>query len=305
LSSSGDTDEGSPDVEAQPRRWTIGDVRVTKVLETVIPTPPSGLLPTSDAAVLARHESWLAPHFVDDAGNLLVSVHALVVESRGRRIVVDTCVGNNKLRPFPGWSDLTTDFLERLTAAGFPPESIDTVVCTHLHFDHVGWNTRLIDGRWVPTFPNARYLFGATEWGHWRDATGDHALPGTVSLADSVQPVVDAGLVDLVASDHRVTAEVQLEPTPGHTPGHHSVLVASGGVHAVITGDLAHHPVQFAEPDWASAGDADPSQAAGTRRAFLERHGDSATLVIGTHFAGPTAGHAARDGDGWRLIDDA
>jgi glyoxylase-like metal-dependent hydrolase (beta-lactamase superfamily II) len=290
-------------VGKDPQRWSIGSVRVTKVLETVIPTPPHGLLPTSAPDRLAAHAGWLQPHFVDSAGNLLVSVHALVVEAGDRRIVVDTCVGNGKTRPFLGWSDLATDFLDRLTAAGFPPESIDTVVCTHLHFDHVGWNTRLVEGSWVPTFPNARYLFGAVEWEHWRSATGDHALPGTISLADSVQPVVDAGLVDLVPSDHRLADEVRLEPTPGHTPGHHSVVISSGGAEAVITGDVAHHPVQLAEPSWASAGDGDPAEAAASRRAFLGRHGGS-TLVIGTHFAGPTAGVVEPHGDGWRLQVD-
>lgn len=284
-----------------PLTWTVGDVRVTKILEEVIPTPPANLLPTSDPAVLERHRPWLVPQFVDRDGNLLVSAHALVVESQGRRIVVDTCVGNGKVRPFPGWSELHTDFLDRLSGAGFPPETVDTVVCTHLHFDHVGWNTRREDGRWVPTFSAARYLFGRVEWDYWRTASGPDAAAGTCSLDDSVRPVFDAGLVDLVELGHCVTDEVRLEPTPGHTPGHQSVRIASAGEEAVITGDVAHHPVQFAEVDWVGEGDFDPRLATVTRRAFLEAIDGRPVLVIGTHFAGPTAGHTVRDGRGWRF----
>jgi glyoxylase-like metal-dependent hydrolase (beta-lactamase superfamily II) len=280
--------------------WTVGSVRITKVPETVVPTPAAGLLPTAGPDVVARHQH-LAPDFMDEDGTLHVSVHALVVESGDRRIVVDTCVGNGRSRPFPGWSDFHTDFLARLTAAGFPPGTLDTVVCTHLHFDHVGWNTTLVDGHWTPTFPNARYLFGEHEWHHWRTEPDDHAINAQCGFADSVEPVIAAGLVDFVPDGHRLTAEVVLEPTPGHTPGHQSVVIASGGERAVITGDVAHHPLQFLEPEIASAGDSDPDLAVATRRAFLARYGDGETLVIGTHFSGPTAGRVVPAGAGWRM----
>jgi len=287
-------------------RWDIGDVTVTRVVETVIPAAARGMIRDATPEALDPHRSWLQPDFLDADDRLLLSVHALVVISAGRRIVVDTCVGEGKAAPLPGWSVAGTGFLDRLDAAGFAPASIDTVLCTHLHFDHVGWNTILVDGRWVPTFPNARYLFGRQEWEHWRGADGPAAAAAaaaaaaTASLDESVRPVFDAGLVELVESDHRITDEVWLEPTPGHTPGHHSVHIASRGVEAVITGDMVHSPVQFAHPGWHSVADVDAVQAAATREAFVGRYAGEPVLVIGTHFAGPSAGRIEGSaGDRW------
>ena len=187
-----------------------------------------------------------------------------------------------------------------LTDAGIPAETIDTVLCTHLHVDHVGWNTMLVDGQWIPTFPNARYLFAETEWEHW-DANEDESVYGPV-LADSVRPVVEAGLVDLVDVDHQVCGEVCLEPTPGHTPGHVSVHIRSSGAEALITGDCIHHPVQMSRPDWCSSADVDQAQGQKTRESLLERYVDDEILIIGTHFATPTAGHIKHlDGGGYFL----
>lgn len=277
--------------------WKVGEVRVTRVQE--LEAPGIGfILPKATPENLAGIP-WLAPHFVDAAsGEALASVHALVIEAGERRILVDTCIGNDKQRPIPAWNMLDGPFLRDLEAAGFPPERIDTVVCTHLHVDHVGWNTRLEGGAWVPTFPNARYVLAQPEWDHWRNE-GD-AMTEAI-LADSVRPVFDAGLVDLVATDHALHESVRLEPTPGHTPGHVSVRIASGGEEAVITGDLMHHPCQMARPDWCANVDTDSAMALATRDDFLARHADTPTLVIGTHFAGPTAGRIARDGDAYRL----
>jgi glyoxylase-like metal-dependent hydrolase (beta-lactamase superfamily II) len=172
------------------------------------------------------------------------------------------------------------------------------VVCTHLHTDHVGWNTRLVDERWVPTFSNARTQVARAEWEHWQ-SEDDPTMKRT--LGDSVQPLFDADLVDLVDTDHEVTEGVRFEPTPGHTPGHVAVRISSRGEEAVITGDLVHHPAQFALPGWRCVADTDPALANQTRRAFMERYADTPTLVIGTHFAGPTAGRLVRDGDAYRL----
>jgi glyoxylase-like metal-dependent hydrolase (beta-lactamase superfamily II) len=189
-------------------------------------------------------------------------------------------------------------FLRDLAAAGFPRESIDLVLCTHLHVDHVGWNTMLEGGRWVPTFPNARYLINRVEWEHWsRFEAGNYRDP----IEDSVRPIVEGGFADFVESNHRITGEVWLEPTPGHTPGHASVRISSKGEDAIITGDLMHHPIQCAEPDWSSGFDSDADAARATRRAFLERYGDRPILVLGTHFATPTAGRIVRDGKAWRF----
>jgi glyoxylase-like metal-dependent hydrolase (beta-lactamase superfamily II) len=278
--------------------WQVGDVRVTRVVEIEMAADATWILPDATAVNLAA-VPWLRPHFVDERGRAIMSIHALLIESGESRIVVDTCVGNDKKRSVPNWSDRSGPFLEDLAAAGFPAESIDTVLCTHLHVDHVGWNTRLEGGRWVPTFPNARYLVHRVEWEFWSKQEGTEF--GDV-IGDSVRPVFDAGLVDLVESSHRIDEQVRLAPTPGHTPGHVSVWIESAGQRAVVTGDLMHHPVQCTHPEWASSADEDPGEARATRRAFLEGTGDAPVLVIGTHFAAPTAGHVVRDGAGWRFV---
>jgi glyoxylase-like metal-dependent hydrolase (beta-lactamase superfamily II) len=279
-------------------RWTIGDVTITRVVEIEVPMPGTFILPDATPERVLRHASWLRPRFIDETGRLIASVHAFVIESCGRRIVVDTCIGNDKQRTNPHWTNLQGPFLKDMAAAGFPRESIDTVLCTHLHVDHVGWNTMLVDGRWVPTFPRARYLFARAEWEFWKQATDN--VDGDV-IGDSVRPIFAAGLADLVASDHRITDETWLEPTPGHTPGHVSVRIRSGAAEAVITGDLMHHPVQCAEPQWPSNFDVDADAARATRRAFLTRYADGPVLVFGTHFATPTAGRIVRDGAAWRF----
>jgi glyoxylase-like metal-dependent hydrolase (beta-lactamase superfamily II) len=280
-------------------KWRIGRVTVTRIVELESVGGSRFILPQATREAVLPMQ-WMKPHFMDDDGRLKMSVHALVVEAPGRRIVVDTCIGNDKQGRFvPGWNGLQGTFLRDLAAAGFARESIDTVLCTHLHVDHVGWNTMLVDGRWVPTFPNARYLMGRAEFEYWR-AKRDHDEQQAV-FSDSVQPVFDAGLVDLVETDHRVCDEVRLVPTLGHTPGHVSVAISSEGREALITGDFVHHPCQMARPDWASSADYDPAHSTRTRREVFGRLADTPTLVIGTHFAGATAGRIVRDGDAFRL----
>ena len=276
--------------------WTIGQVRVTEIAELTTTSAAHWLLPDATADRI-QEIGWMVPDYATPDGKVHMTIRALVVESEGRRILVDTCLGNDKQRPVESWSMRSGPFLDDLAAAGFPPESIDTVLCTHLHVDHVGWNTRLVDGAWVPTFPAARYLFADVEWEHWqRDDSGmDQVL-----RADSIQPVIDAGLVDLVATDARLTAEVSLKPTPGHTPGHVSVVIESEGERAVITGDLAHMVCQATHPEWGSSFDVDPVLAEATRRAFFRERADTDELVLGTHWE-PCAGHVRSHGDVWRV----
>ena len=277
--------------------WTIGDVTITSIIEMEQHWRFAWLLPSVTDDLIASIP-WMKPHFVDEVGKLILRIQALVVESDGQRIIVDTCVGNHKPRPTPLFDQLDTTFLVDLEAAGFAPDTIDQVVCTHMHVDHVGWNTRLVDGAWVPTFPNARHLFGRIEYAHWQ-VTDESDVFGDV-MGDSVAPVFDAGLADIVESDHALTPSVRLEPTPGHTPGHHSVRISSGGQQAVITGDMIHHPVQFPHPDLASSADTDSAAAIASRRAAFARWEADDVLVIGTHFAGPGAGRLVAEGDGWR-----
>jgi glyoxylase-like metal-dependent hydrolase (beta-lactamase superfamily II) len=280
-------------------RWKVGDITITRIVELEVTGGSRFILPEATREAV-QPIGWLAPHFADADGRLRMSIHALIVETPERRIMVDTCLGNDKQRTIPGWNMRQGPFLNDIAAAGYPRDSIDTVLCTHLHVDHVGWNTMLVDGKWVPTFPKARYLIGRREWEHW-NGEGAAQRRGDDIMGDSVRPVFDAGLVDLVATDHAVADGVRLEPTPGHTPGHVSVRISSKDEEALITGDCIHHPCQMARPHWASAADSDPDAARETRLRLLDQYADGPVLVIGTHFATPTAGHIVRDGKVYRL----
>jgi len=280
-------------------RWKIGDVSITRVIESETPWDGTLLLPEATAANVRKERDWLHPTFTDDAGLLRMSIHAFVIESRGKRIVVDTCIGNDKERPIPEWNRKQWPFLANLEQAGYPRESVDLVLCTHLHVDHVGWNTMLRGGTWVPTFPNATYLIGGTEWDFFSTAE-EPFLKGPVD--DSVRPVVAAGMSQLVDDAHRLTDEVWLESTPGHTPGHFSVRISSRGEEAVITGDLMHHPILCRYPEWDNKFDYDGPRAKKTRRAFCERYADSGVLVLGTNFATPSAGRIRKQDDAYRFV---
>jgi glyoxylase-like metal-dependent hydrolase (beta-lactamase superfamily II) len=286
--------------DVQPNlQWKIGDVTVTQVTEQSVAFPAAGFFPAATSEVLEGHYEWLKPWAVDDDANLKLSMQAMCVESEGRKIVVDTCVGQ---RPLPElFQPMSNDgsFLTALADAGFARETVDTVICTHMHFDHVGWNTMLVDGQWVPTFPNARYLLAQREYEHWMQASAEerHAS-STVTFDDAVLPLFDAGVVDLVAVDHQVTSDVSLEHTPGHTPGHVSVRIRSQDEVAIITGDCAHHAVQLAEPDWYTAVDTDGAASTATRQRLVNECCDQAVLVIGTHFPPPTAGHIVSTPEG-------
>ena len=278
-------------------RWQVGDVRISRVVEIEGASPGTFFFEEGAPEKLLQH-AWMKPHFMTEEGRLNASIHCFIVESKGMTIAVDTCVGNDKPRAIKNWNLRQGRFLEDLAEAGYARERIDTVLCTHLHVDHVGWNTMLKDGKWVATFPKARYLFVGKEYLHWANAQGeqDRAIQ-----QDSVRPILDAGLAQLVEMDHRITPEVWLEPTPGHTPGHVSVRISSNNENAVITGDLMHHPVQCALPDMAARFDVDAAAARKTRREFLEKYKDGKVLVLGTHFASPTAGRIVRDGAAFRF----
>lgn len=262
-------------------QWTVGDVTVTRVEEVVAYIDAWLLMPDFTADMITPHREWLVPDFFAENNKMALSIHTFVVSTPTKTIVVDTCVGGDE-RPLPN----DPEFPDRLDASiegGLA--GVDLVLCTHLHFDHVGWNLREVDGEQVPTFPNARYLLGRVELEHTR--ADDHM--GV--MEPSVQPLLDAGLVDLVETDHMLTDEVRLVATPGHTPGHVSVAIESQNASALITGDMAHTPLQFATPELASAAfDSDSAMSTATRRAIIAEYADTPTLMLGTHFAPPTAG---------------
>ena len=289
------------------QRWKIGDVTVTKIVEIEAVMDMNGIIPNATREAV-RPMTWLKPHFMNDEGICILSIHALVIETPDKRILVDTCIGNDKQRPgIPDWHNLQLPFLKDLEKAGYTRDSIDTVICTHLHVDHVGWNTMLVGDKWVPTFPKARYLMGRKEFDYWRAEAEDGKKKDGFDAVqvdvyqDSVKPIFDAGLADLVEVDHRITDEVRLVPTHGHTPGHVSVRIESKGQKALITGDFVHHPCQLAHPDWATHVDYDQTESSKTRARTFAELADDASLVIGTHWAGATAGTIVRDGAAYKL----
>ena len=287
--------------ESRIKRWQVGDVKITSIMETADRIPWAPLFPAETSEHYKKY-AWLVPDFVTPQGQIILAVQAFVLEIRGEKIVIDTCVGNDRSREMPQCSDLQTAFLEDFKSAGFDPDSITMVLCTHLHFDHVGWNTRLEKGRWVPTFPNARYLFGRKEWAYWEDVL-KHKEHDVRHILDSVQPVLDAGLADFVETDHRVMDEIWLEPSHGHTPGHVSVRVSSRGQDAIVTGDVFHNPIQLAEPEICSVGCVDKELSRQTRREFIKRYGDGPVRLFAVHFNEPV-GRVVRDGQSWRFSTD-
>jgi glyoxylase-like metal-dependent hydrolase (beta-lactamase superfamily II) len=260
------------------------------------------MLPDLTPEMLAAERRMFAPAELDAEGRLLMAFQTYVVRTPDHVILVDSCIGNDKNRPTrPNWNMKGDDrFMTGLKAAGLTVDDIDFVVCTHLHADHVGWNTRLENGRWVPTFPKARYLFAATEYEHWQAAD---ARSPVFPFQDSVLPVVEAGRADLVAGDHAIGDHVRLLSTPGHTPGHVSVLFGKGeAIDAVAPGDLIHSPIQARFTQLSTKFDTDREQAARTRRSFLERFCDTATLCCMAHFPSPSVGRITRFGEGFACI---
>jgi glyoxylase-like metal-dependent hydrolase (beta-lactamase superfamily II) len=279
----------------------IGEFSLARVIEFEGPSfDPNYIFPAFDSEVLDEQAPWLRPDHVDAASGMLVmSFQAFVLRTPSHTIIVDSCIGNDKPRPNrEAWHLRQGPFLDDLGALGVRPEEVDFVMCTHLHADHVGWNTRLVDGRWVPTFPNARYVFARTEYAFWEARHRDDPLSASHgSFGDSVLPVMEAGRAVLVDSDHALEDGVWLEPAPGHTPGNVVVNLRSGDHRALLTGDVIHHPAQLVRPDWSSAFCENPAQSHHTRRTLIERCAESDTLVCPAHFASPTLGHIVRDGD--------
>lgn len=281
---------------------TVGDLTLLRVVESEFAVlEPAEVYPDCTPAHIERQLAWLAPRFYDPAAaRLILAFQGFVIRSGDTTILVDTCVGDCKERRRAAFDRQSWGWLDRLAEAGLTPDDIDFVVCTHFHVDHVGWNTRLVDGRWVPTFRNARYLFAQAEWDYWQSEAGRNGRERTGDyIGDSILPVVDAGLVDFIATDHRIDECVALSPAPGHTPGMVCVDLASLGRRAVIAGDLLHTALQLVHPEWSTRFCADPAQSRRTRVAFLERHADTDTLILPAHFPAPTAGTIHRAGDAY------
>ncbi|MDA0270094.1 MAG: MBL fold metallo-hydrolase [Chloroflexi bacterium] len=285
-----------------PAVTRIGEVTMEPIEEIVLPTSVRWMLPDMAREDVERCREWMQPHYMDAEGRLTQSIHTLLVRTPGLTALVDTGVGNGKDRTggIPAFHMLETPWLARLAEAGVQPEDVDLVLCTHLHGDHCGWNTRREGDRWVPTFPKARYLLVDREWAHWSSVAAQE--PATARLIeDSVQPVFDAGLVDLVPADHQLNDMIRFVPSHGHSPGHVTIEVESDGQRAALIGDVMHSPLQCAFPALRPALDRDETAGRAGRLALLERYAGTGTLIFGAHFPTPP-GRIERDGDAFRFV---
>lgn len=297
-----------------PRTLRLGDVELFRVIEWEGPiAPPAAIVPTAPADLWEQNRSWLAPDFWDpEADAYRAAMNTWVLRSAGTTIVVDTGIGNDKYRPyFPLLSYLRTDFLARLAAVGVEPEDVDVVVNTHVHSDHVGWNTTLRDGEWIPTFPNARYVLNSTDVDYWNPVNG-HVKRAVVAgltadygnqnmFEDSVAPILQEGLADLWDGSHVIDENLRLDVQAGHTPGSAVLTVQSGSDRAVLVGDLVHSPVQILDPELHSCFDEDPQQARTARRRVLSWAADHTALVLPAHFPGSGGAEVSRQGDGFAI----
>jgi len=281
-------------------KFSVGDLTIHRIIEQETTFLPAlDLLPGLTPEVLAENRSWMREaKALDDNDTLILCFQSYVIRTPHHTILVDSCIGNDKPRPQrPKWNMKTDDtYMRGLAAAGVSVGDIDFVMCTHLHVDHVGWNTRLENGRWVPTFPKARYIFAAREFDYW---TEQNAKAPVSPFVDSVLPVVEAGRHEVVGNDHQIGDHVRILPTPGHTPGHVAFTFGRGEDNAVFSGDLMHSPLQTRHPELSARFDVDQAQAAATRRSFLERYCDTDTLCCTAHFPSPSVGKIRRKGSGF------
>ncbi|MDX3908056.1 MAG: MBL fold metallo-hydrolase [Pigmentiphaga sp.] len=277
---------------APMHRLRIGDVSIARVEDYHGPgLPGTGMFPALRPDMWQAQQDWLVPHFYDPASSRLrTSIHSWLVVTPRHKILIDACIGNHKNRPSdPRFHMRDEPWLERLAAAGAHPDEIDFVMCTHFHADHVGWNTRLVDGRWVPTFRNARYLFKRDEFDRWDERRPDYVPRESQRFVfgDSVLPVVEAGQAILIDDGYAVDDRLTVEPAPGHTPGNATIRLRAAGEQALFSGDVIHHPIQLPYPELCSVFDDDPVQGLATRLAVLDAAAASGILLLPTHFAAP------------------
>jgi glyoxylase-like metal-dependent hydrolase (beta-lactamase superfamily II) len=280
--------------------FKAGNATIHRIIEMECGiTPAREFLPNLTQEVLDANRAWMHPAALDAEDRLVLCFQSYVIQTGGKNILVDSCIGNDKDRPLrPLWNKKKDDaFMTGLAAAGLTVNDIDFVLCTHLHVDHIGWNTRLENGRWVPTFPKARYIFSKTELDFWVEAASKGDQP---QIVDSVIPIVEAKACDLVTSDHSLNDLVTLIPTPGHTIDHYAVTIGKGGKDAVFTGDLIHTPLQALHTELSFRMDYNAAQGAATRKKFLETYCDTDTLCCFAHFPSPSKGYVKRWGNGFK-----
>lgn len=279
--------------------WQVGDVTVSRIVEIYNFTDNINMTIADATADEVIALEWLHPNYATPEGEQRLNFQGFVIQTPDHTIVMDTCIGAGREREFDVFNNLPEGFLEDLESLGITREDVDIVFCSHLHFDHVGWNTYKDPetGEYRPTFPNAKYLFGKTEFEAWKHLRND-GIHNPNHMIESVDPIMAAGMAQLVDSDHTIVPGITCEPSHGHTPGHIHVRITSQGAEAVIIADLMHHPMQCAMPHRHATFDMDKEAGAKTRQGFVEKHKDSGVLVIGGHFFDPTAGHIRTHGEG-------
>ncbi len=285
------------------KTFSIGGVAVSSIIERDGPwRKPADMFPQADEERARAHLAEMESFVYDAEADLLdVTYQTFVLRTDKRTILIDTCVGENKPNRGPALDFPKQPWLDGFARHGLRFEDIDYVFCTHLHVDHCGWNTRLENGCWVPTFPNAKYVFSKREYDFWEQETNKGSSPPGDVWLDSCLPIVEAGQALLVADDHALDDQIWLTPAPGHSPGQVCVNLESGGEKALFTGDVMHHALQCNEPDWASCFCWDRDLSAATRRGILETVADTGTIIVPAHFPGPTAGHVRGAGENFRF----
>jgi glyoxylase-like metal-dependent hydrolase (beta-lactamase superfamily II) len=291
-------------IEVMSRPLALKDITIHPVVEQELPFfDLMKFFPSLTKEQFDANRSWLQPRFVDANDRLMICVQSFLIKTSRHNILVDSCVGNHKPRPArPVWHMMNSDRFEKaLAAAGVSVDDIDFVMCTHLHTDHVGWNTRLENGRWVPTFRRATYIMADRELAHWtqRQKENPESVPW---ITDSVLPIIEAKRAKVVKSDFSFDDEIQFIPTPGHTIDHFSVLAGRTGMDALITGDMIHSPLQGRYPELGMMADYDSGEAGRTRRQIFDRFCDEPTIVCATHFPTPSTVRVRRWDNGYKFV---
>lgn len=302
----------------------IGSTTVEKVHEMDLNGMKlAQLMPDVPEADLRDHPEWLSDGATDAGGHALLSLHVWLVRHLGRTILIDTGAGNDKRRPQQMVLDhLNNPLLERLAVAGVGPDDVDHILHTHIHSDHVGWNTSLVDGEWVPTFPNAEVICSDLEWRYGTALTdGDEQAaadcrreaglgepvrtPVSGTFADSMRPLEGSVPIRRVRIDgSEVLPGIRYVPTPGHSIDHASIELVSDGEVALFSGDVFHHPLEIQVPELVSVFCEFPDAARRSRLRFMERAADSGAVVLTSHFPLTSAGHVTKSpvGFDWRFI---
>lgn len=271
-------------------KWCVGSVEIFQIIELEAGKIIQSIMPDATPENVKKMK-WLIPNYVGENGILKALVQSFLIKSNGKYILVDTCNGNDKNRPsMTEWGNLKIKFIEKLKETGITPSDINYVVCTHLHFDHVGWNTTLVNGKWIPTFPNAKYIFSKKEYEYWNIKPKKEMIDDLLGIEDSIQPIINAGLAELVKDDYKFDENISLIPTPGHTPHHVSVQIQSQGKNALISGNFIYHPCQVEKTEWGNTVDTYSDQALETRKKILSSIANTKTLLLGSHFSNPAGG---------------